>query len=264
MGSPNNNNRELRYFQGEVRAVNKESRTIRGYGIVFNRESHEMRMGGTKFKEVILPQAMEGVDLRMLQSMHNHDPNRLLGTTWAGTMRVGVDQIGVWYETDVPDSPTGQDTWVSVQRGDTRTSSFQFTTPEGGDTWERRDGYLLRTINKFSGIYEMGPVSNEAYPDTTVDVTVAKRSLDASGLTQEAPKTQFTTELTAVLENGETRIFQGPTIEAESMDAAAEYAQNNGMGYLRVVGPLVAEVPTSPNIEAITAEIEAILALSEH
>lgn len=153
-----------------------DSRTIRGYGIVFNRESNDLMAGGRRFTEIVRPESVQGLDFAALLSMHNHDRNRLLGNTRSGTMRTGIDSMGVWYETDVPDSPTGDDVLESVKRGDTQDSSFQFSIAPSGDKWEMRDGRLYREILKMEGVYEMGPVSEGAYPDTTV----AKRSLEQS------------------------------------------------------------------------------------
>ena len=158
--------------------VGEGSRTIRGYGIVFNRESEPLWAGGRTFREVILPEAVQGVDLRSMLSMHNHKSDRLLGNTRSGTMRVGVDSVGVWYETDLPDSPTGQDVLVSVSRRDTQGSSFQFDIKDGGDRWSIKNGMAFREVTKFNGVYEMGPVSEPAYPDTTI-AKASLRSLEA-------------------------------------------------------------------------------------
>jgi len=164
--------------------VSEGSRTIRGYGIVFNRESEPLWAGGRTFREVILPEAVQGVDLRSMLSMHNHKSDRLLGNTRSGTMRVGVDSVGVWYETDLPDSPTGQDVLVSVSRRDTQGSSFQFDIKEGGDRWSIKNGMAFREVTKFNGVYEMGPVSEPAYPDTTI-AKASLRSLEALNVEQE-------------------------------------------------------------------------------
>lgn len=165
------------YSMPETRAkvIDAEKRTIRGYGIVFNKESVDLRANGRVFREVIRPEAVKGLDLTRILSMHNHKSERLLGNTESGTMRVGVDSIGVWYEVDIPASPTGEDVLVSVQRGDTQGSSFQFDIRSDGEKWTVKDGKALREIVQFNGVYEMGPVSDPAYPDTTI----AARSMEA-------------------------------------------------------------------------------------
>jgi HK97 family phage prohead protease len=167
--------RHILHEETRAKVVNAESRTIRGYGIVFNKESVDLRAGGRVFREVIRPEAMQGIDMSRMLAMHNHDSNRLIGNAASGTMRTGVDATGVWYEVDLPDSPTGQDVFVSVQRGDTQGSSFQFTIAPDGERWSMRGGKAFREVTKFGGVYEMGPVSEPAYPDTSIGA----RSLEA-------------------------------------------------------------------------------------
>jgi len=170
-------NIETRFFTApETRAkvINEQTRTIRGYGIVFNSESVDLRANGRVFREVIRPEAAQGVDFSRVLSMHNHKSERLLGNTQSGTMRTGIDEVGVWYEVDIPNSPTGEDVFVSVARGDMQGSSFQFDIPQNGDKWSVRNGKAFREVVKFGKVYEMGPVSEPAYPDTTI----AARSLE--------------------------------------------------------------------------------------
>ena len=161
--------------EARAKVVNLESRTIKGYGIVFNKESVDLRANGRVFREVIRPEAVKGVPLDNLLSMHNHRSERLLGTTASGTMRTGVDSVGVWYEVDLPDAPTGHDVLESVRRGDTPGSSFQFDIRSDGDKWSMKDGKAFREVVQFNGIYEMGPVSEPAYPDTSISA----RSLES-------------------------------------------------------------------------------------
>lgn len=164
-------NVETRFVVSEetrAKVVNEETRTIRGYGIVFDKESVDLRSHGRTFREVIRPEAVSGVDFSKVLSMHNHRSERLLGNSASGTMRTGVDSIGVWYEVDLPDSPTGEDVLVSVRRGDTPGSSFQFDIKADGEKWSVRSGKAFREVIAFNGVYEMGPVSEPAYPDTTI------------------------------------------------------------------------------------------------
>jgi len=184
---------ECRYSispETRARVTNEENRTIRGYGIVFNKESVDLRAGGRVFREVIRPEAVRGVSLENVLSMHNHRSERLLGTTASKTMRVGVDEIGVWYEVDLPNAPTGHDVLESVRRGDTPGSSFQFDIRSDGDKWSMKDGRAFREVLQFNGVYEMGPVSEPAYPDTSI----AARSLEALEALEKEPEEPDTIE----------------------------------------------------------------------
>jgi HK97 family phage prohead protease len=185
--SQNQNSMERRtYIAPETRArvTNEATRTIRGYGIVFNKESVDLRAGGRVFREVIRPEAVRNVDFSNLLSMHNHRSERLLGATASGTMRTGVDSTGVWYEVDLPNAPTGDDVLESVRRGDTPGSSFQFDIRGDGDKWSMREGKAFREVTQFNGVYEMGPVSEPAYPDTSISA----RSMEALEALENVPE----------------------------------------------------------------------------
>ena len=177
-------NKETRVFKGaEIRmAEGAESRTIEGYGIVFNSES---RMLGGWFVEVIKPEAVT----RAMEANKdifvsiNHDYAKIIGRGAAGNVRFTVDEKGVKYSVDVPDTTYGNDLLENVRSGLFQGSSFIFETPTDDDNaekWEKetRNGkeVWVRTISEFSVIHEMGPVIGEAYEDTTV----AKRNFDAA------------------------------------------------------------------------------------
>lgn len=166
-------NKEIRSFTPadcELRAT-RRGRTIEGYAIVFNRESKDL--GG--FKEVIKPDAVQGViDKSDVLALLNHDENRGVlarSTNGEGTLELSVDNFGVKYRFDAPETVLGDEVLSGVRRGDIRTSSFAFTVSEDGQKWEKRsDDTYLRTINKFELIYDVSPVYREAYADTTVAV----------------------------------------------------------------------------------------------
>ena len=85
-----------------------------------------------------------------------------------------MDEKGLKYEFSVPDTSSGRDLLVSMDRGDITQSSFAFTVED--DSWEERDGIDIRTINKVKRLYDVSPVSIPAYPDAN-DLSVAQRSL---------------------------------------------------------------------------------------
>lgn len=197
-----NNRKQANKFQvryafceeSQARVVSEESRTIRGYGVVFNKPSVQLRIAGKICREIIRPEAVTGVDFSRCLSMHNHDVNRLLGNAEAGTMRTGVDEVGVWYEVDLPNSPTGDDVLESVKRGDTKGSSFQFDLAANGSTMQSRDGGLIHEVTQFGNVYEMGPVTTPAYPDTTASKRL-KSLRDGAGDDMEEGETLSVEEM---------------------------------------------------------------------
>lgn len=140
---------------------------IVGYGYVFNSLSENL--GG--FREQIAPGAGADVLAKShdIRGLINHNPDLLLGRTVAKTMTVEEDDTGGQYVIDAPDTSYANDLRVSLKRGDINQSSFAFRVARGGDVWEEDDetGLLLRTITKFSGLFDMSPVTYPAYPETT-------------------------------------------------------------------------------------------------
>lgn len=163
---------ERRYLteQIEFRAAKDDSKaTVVGYGAVFN--SRSAFLFG-EFYEEIADGAFTNA-LRSspdIKSMLNHDPNFLLGSTAAGTLRISQDKKGLRYELDPAETTAGKDTVISISRGDLRGSSFGFRLAKSGDRWENRDGEIVRTLLDVENLLDVSPVAFPAYPATTTDV----------------------------------------------------------------------------------------------
>jgi HK97 family phage prohead protease len=158
---------ERRFTPGlvEVRASESDKRTIGGYAAKFNKPSQNL--GG--FVEFIAPTAFNrarGNSWPDVLARYNHDDNMLLGTTGAGTLRLGVDNVGLTYEADLPRSRA--DVYELIQRRDVQKSSFAFRViGEDGDTWGLSDqNFPQRTLLSVD-LMDVAPVNMPAYPDTT-------------------------------------------------------------------------------------------------
>lgn len=164
---------ELRAVPAEEGGDQNASPRIAGYGAVFNQRSDLL---GGFFVELIAPSAFDDVLGQDVRGLFNHDPNYLLGRTVSGTLRLSVDQRGLAYEIDTPNTQTIRDLVVEpLKRGDMSGSSFAMRVAPGGDTWHEEDGVVVRTIYKIAELRDVGPVSFPAYPDSSA----AQRSLDA-------------------------------------------------------------------------------------
>lgn len=126
------------------------------------------------FREKIAPGAFADVLGDDVRCLKNHDPNLILGRTTNQTLRIRENSVGLRYENDLPDTNTGRDVREEVRRRDISGCSFAFTIAE--DAWVRYDDDRPpeRTIVKLRRLYDVGPVTYPAYPDTTV----AARSLE--------------------------------------------------------------------------------------
>jgi HK97 family phage prohead protease len=128
-----------------------------------------------------------------IAGLFNHNPDLVLGRVGAGTMALEDNPPrGVRYLIDAPDTTLGNDLRVLMERGDVYQSSFAFRIARGGDTWEEdpESGLLIRTIIKFSRLFDMSPVTYPAYP--SADSGVASLPTSAEDEPDSAPPVERT------------------------------------------------------------------------
>lgn len=171
--------------------------TLVGYGATFGNRSRDL---GGWFEEIDpgafgVPGADGELDLarhvRVL-ARTNHDSNLLLGTTDAGSLRLFVDDVGLRYEIDLPDTTYGRDLAVLAARGDIRFSSFAFRLlPDG---WEWAYGPNDELIRHVTGaqLVDVAPVADPAYWDTSsalrsLDLDAVRAQLDAGRAASTRP-----------------------------------------------------------------------------
>lgn len=164
---------DSRHVQNELaqaRMVEEDGkRYIEGYGIVFNQES---RVLGGWFVERILPESVErALEFEDITVDSHHIEYNLLGRKKSGTATFTVDEVGVKYRAEIPNTTYGNDIAELVKRGDIDGSSFVFTIGSDGDEWRQieKEGMEIweRTVKNMGRIFSMGPVVTPAYPQTT-------------------------------------------------------------------------------------------------
>lgn len=151
-----------------------EGRTIKGYSAVFG-DIYEV---WEDMRETIAPGAFDGCDMTDVVALFNHDSENLLARVkdGKGTLTLKVDEKGLYFEFDAPNTTIGNDVLENVKLENIRGCSFAFTVRE--DNWEEKeDGTILRTIVKVKKLYDVGPVVNPAYEATEIEA--CKRSVDA-------------------------------------------------------------------------------------
>jgi len=158
-------NIEVRNFEAsELRIENPESREVVGYGSVFNSLSENL--GG--FRELISKNAFDEVLENDVRALFNHDSNYILGRTTARTLSLSVDDKGLRYSVNIPETTYGNDLMVSLDRGDITQNSFGFIVEE--DDWSQdEEGNTIRTIKKVSRLLDISLVTYPAYPSATIE-----------------------------------------------------------------------------------------------
>lgn len=165
--------KEVRTFQSmEIRVERKEGEEpkIIGHAAVFDSPTTINGFFGG-FTEEIAPGAFaDSIKEDDIRGLFNHDPNFVLGRNKAGTLDLEEDKTGLRYEIDPPDTTIGNDTLVSIERGDITGSSFGFNVIE--EKWEFSEDENepdKRTLIKVK-LWDVSPVTFPAFDDTDVAV----------------------------------------------------------------------------------------------
>ena len=150
-------------FGVELRAE-VSGNTLAGHAAVFgshaDMQSHYEAIAPEAFDETL----RRGEDVL---SFWNHDTGLVLGSTRAKTLRLEVDERGLAFELDLPDTSYARDLKELVARCDVKAMSFGFLP--GDDQWTRaRDGRRLRTHTNVKRLVEVSPVALPAYEGTEV------------------------------------------------------------------------------------------------
>lgn len=162
--------KEQRYIS-EIRSVEGEnSRHIVGYALLFNTPS--IQLGD--FQEVIKPEALNADILKRSDVLalldHNISRGVLARSKYGeGSLQLTIDEKGLKYEFDAPNTALGDELLEGIRRGDIANSSFSFLVKR--DEWqETPDGKYLRTIYEFDQLFDVSPVYQPAYDETSVEI----------------------------------------------------------------------------------------------
>lgn len=155
--------------------ISTDSRKVSGYAVVFNSLSEDL--GG--FREIILPSAIteetiKNSDIIFLLD-HKQDRGILARSTKGeGSLRLSVDDKGLYFEFEAPNTALGDELLEGLKRHDYSKCSFAFVV--GEDEYKKdNNGNVIRTIKSIRQLYDCSVVVNPAYEETSV--TVDERGL---------------------------------------------------------------------------------------
>ena len=166
------NNIEYRTFAFTDDNYDADSHVIRGLAIPV--ESRSQLLGG-KFYEVIAREAVsqELIDQNDVRLLYDHNP--AAGTIGrskfgVGTLRLYVDDEGLKFECEIPNTPFGKTIEEGIRRRDIDGVSFGFYV--GKDEKEKNaDGTFNRRVLSFRKLVEISVLDVlPAYTDTQVAV----------------------------------------------------------------------------------------------
>lgn len=157
----------------KTRDIESGGTEISGYALKFGVPSQDMG-----FIEFISQGALDGVDLSETMLLYNHDFGNILARADAGNLTLKVDQTGLLFDAQLPNTTLANDVVADIQAGNLKGCSFGFTLPDdcSGDDWtEDEQGNLIHTINQLATVAEVSITAIPAYTQTSVAV---QRSLE--------------------------------------------------------------------------------------
>lgn len=167
---------EKRYLETtEVRADADEEnkRKITGYALKFGTWSEDL--GG--FIETIEPSALNETDMSDVRALFDHDPQKIIGRTKSGTLKLWKDEVGLRFECELPNTSYARDLYENIVNGNVDQCSFGFMLEKDGDElrYDKDAGLYRRTLRKIKRLMDVSVVTFPAYRDT--DVAPALRSI---------------------------------------------------------------------------------------
>lgn len=166
-------------------------RHITGYALLFNTRS--VQLGD--FVETIAPTALNQDIINRSDILCLLDHNIQKGVlarsrNGQGSLSLTLDEKGLKYEFDAPETALGDELLEGVRRGDIANSSFSFVVAR--DNWEQLpDGTYLRTILEFAELFDVSPVYKPAYNETSVDcrgLDELKKEIESRDMNKEENK----------------------------------------------------------------------------
>lgn len=162
-----------------------QSRTIEGYAVVFGVESRILRdmEGLPPYREIIEPGAIteELLSKQDVKMTMYHNREKLLARSrfGGGSLKLSVDEVGVRYEFEAPNTADGDTALELVRRGDLYGSSFIFWVGMGDFTREKgKDGIYLHRVKNIRRIDDMTIAADPAYEQTNVLAREAEEQLE--------------------------------------------------------------------------------------
>lgn len=165
----------------EAGAGEEPSRTVVGYAILFGVPSNPLWSDeDSEAREVIAKDAItaEFLDTQDIKFTMFHDRQLILARSCkgAGTLTYAVDDKGVSFEFEAPNTVDGDKALELVRRGDIAGCSFMFTTRYYDDACVERTANVVNgvtlinyTVKVITGVYDFTLAADPAYQDTSVE-----------------------------------------------------------------------------------------------
>jgi len=138
---------------------------LSGHASVFDSPTTLFEFEGVEYKEVVARGAFDGCDMSQCCLKYNHsDHVPILARVRGGSLKLSVDEIGLFFDAELFDTTTSRDVYSLVKQGGLDKCSFAFTI----DDEEYDNVTHTRTIKKIGKLFDVSIVDIPAYDDTEV------------------------------------------------------------------------------------------------
>jgi uncharacterized protein len=151
----------------EFRNLSENDMTLSGYAVTFDQPTIIQKFDGVEFKEVIHRDAFLKTDMKDCCLKYNHNGAfPILARTRGGSLKVNVDEFGLFFEANLIDTQSARDIYSLVKGGVLDKCSFAFTIASGGDEYDPKT--RTRTIKNIEKLWDLSVVDIPAYQSTYV------------------------------------------------------------------------------------------------
>lgn len=170
-------------YRPKLREVNGQStRIIEGYAAVFNVLSEvllDYDEDNYIFREVISPTAitqerLKGYDIKMTM-FHNREKLLARSRYGAGSLTLSVDDTGLKFSAEMPNTDLGNEALEMVKRGDIVGASFAYLNSKDGVTWSYEGEVPTRTVTDIIDIQDVTLAIDPAFNQTSVSLRELSR-----------------------------------------------------------------------------------------
>lgn len=185
--------RTLANSQLTVRDDTTDTMRVQGYALEFNKPSNPM-----PFVEYISPYALEGLDLSKVLLLYAHNFENILARTDADSLLLKVDEKGLFFSAQLPDTQLGHDVYTNVANGNIKGCSFGFHIAD--DSWDvDQQGQTIHTILKIDQLREITLTTVPAYDETSVSVQRSLEKFLKGRVTQSMDKKELLKQIAIAL-----------------------------------------------------------------
>lgn len=156
----------------EIRTLDFQNQTdedmsIQGYAAIFNTPTVIYKVDGVEYIETIARTAFDKTDMKDCCLKYNHSNQvMILARTRGGSLKLKTDDIGLFFDSRLFKTSSGNDVHLLVKERVLDKCSFAFTIAPGGDTYDPKT--RTRTITNIEKLWDVSIVDIPAYDSTSV------------------------------------------------------------------------------------------------